>query len=119
MHLAVDFIGNSTFKTAMPAHVTQGGGFLTYIRGFKTAVFTPEDVAVLCARLQQARLAPGKATRQQHLAHLQQRHDTQAQRQCPRCGPALVLRTGSKGAHPGKRFRGCPTYPRCRTRQAL
>lgn len=94
-------------------------GGLTYIRGFKTAVFTPEDVAVLCARLQQARLAPGKATRQQHLAHLQQRHDTQAQRQCPRCGPALVLRTSSKGAHPGKRFRGCPTYPRCRTRQAL
>ena len=62
---------------------------------------------MLCARLQQARLAPGKATRQQHLAHLQQRHDTQAQRQCPRCGPALVLCTGSKGA-PRQTLPGMP-----------
>lgn len=119
LHSVVNFIGSSTFKTPMPAHVTQGGGFLTYIQGFKTAVFTPEDVAVLRTRLQQARLAPGHTTRQQHLAHLQQRHDPQAQRQCPRCGQALVLRTASKGTQRGKRFWGCSAYPRCRTRQDL
>ena len=119
LHSIVNFIGSSTFKTPMPAQVTQGAGFLTYIAGFKTVVFSAQQLAALSARLQQARLAPGQATRQQHLAHLQQRHDPQAKRQCPRCAQPLVLRTVSHGDNRGKQFWGCSTYPRCRTRQDL
>lgn len=33
---------------------------------------------------------------------------------CPKCGVSMVLRTAQKGDQPGKKFYGCPNYPRCR-----
>jgi len=34
--------------------------------------------------------------------------------QCPKCGAAMVLRTAGKGPNAGKRFWGCPSFPKCR-----
>jgi len=34
--------------------------------------------------------------------------------ECPKCGRRMVWRTAEKGRHLGKRFWGCPSYPRCR-----
>lgn len=33
---------------------------------------------------------------------------------CPKCGIPMVLRTAQKGDQAGKKFYGCPNYPRCR-----
>jgi hypothetical protein len=33
---------------------------------------------------------------------------------CPKCGTAMVLRTGTKGQFQGKQFYGCTNYPKCR-----
>jgi hypothetical protein len=33
---------------------------------------------------------------------------------CPKCGVRMVLRTARQGAQTGKRFFGCPNYPKCR-----
>jgi hypothetical protein len=32
---------------------------------------------------------------------------------CPKCGQPMVMRTGSVGAHAGKKFWGCSNYPNC------
>jgi len=33
---------------------------------------------------------------------------------CPKCGEQMVLRIARQGAQTGKRFFGCPNYPKCR-----
>jgi hypothetical protein len=32
---------------------------------------------------------------------------------CPKCGVQMVLRTAARGNNAGKKFYGCPNYPRC------
>jgi hypothetical protein len=32
---------------------------------------------------------------------------------CPKCGVQMVLRTAQRGSNAGKKFYGCPNYPRC------
>jgi restriction system protein len=38
---------------------------------------------------------------------------------CPKCESAMVLRTVAKGAHVGRQFWGCSSYPRCRFTMAI
>ena len=33
---------------------------------------------------------------------------------CPKCGVPMVLRVASQGEHKGRRFYGCPNFPKCR-----
>ncbi len=40
------------------------------------------------------------------------------QPECPRCGAAMQLRTARQGAHAGRNFWGCSTYPQCRGTRA-
>lgn len=119
LHSIVNFIGNSTFKTPLPRNVTHGTGFIALIKACTTPVLDHTQIATALERLQRARLAPGLATQQQHVRHLQQRHDPDAQRLCPRCGSPLVVRTVAKGNKAGQTFWGCSTFPKCRTLQKL
>ena len=64
-------------------------------------------------------LKPGAATNRAHVRSLETRADPLAQRRCPKCGSALILRTVKKGPRAGDRFWGCSTYPRCRVMQPL
>lgn len=34
---------------------------------------------------------------------------------CPTCKVAMILRTASRGVRAGKKFCGCPNYPKCRS----
>ena len=47
------FTGDSRFKTKMPANVTQGGGYVRYIRQFHERVCTDSEVKAICGRLSQ------------------------------------------------------------------
>jgi len=33
---------------------------------------------------------------------------------CPKRGSAMVLREAKRGANPGQKFWGCPSFPKCR-----
>jgi len=38
---------------------------------------------------------------------------------CPKCGVPMVVRPASRGAQKGKRFYGCPNFPKCRQTIAI
>lgn len=117
IHSVVVFVGASTFKTPMPANVTEGGGFVRYIRSFREPMLSAEAVEEIARRLAERRLAPTRATHRAHVAHLKTRADPQAERHCPSCASPLVVRTVKTGPRSGERFWGCTAYPKCRFTQ--
>ncbi|MCU1758375.1 NERD domain-containing protein [Pseudomonas sp. 14P_8.1_Bac3] len=119
VHSVIAFVGGSTFKTEMPANVTQGMGLVRYIKSFQQPVFSEAQVTAMLDTLQAGRLAPTLATRREHVQRLKQRDDPSASRLCPRCGSALVVRAYKTGSRMGQQFWGCSTYPKCRTMQPL
>ena len=119
IHSVVTFVGGSTFKTPMPENVTQEGRFIGYIKSFHDPVFSETAVEAILRRIAGGRLKPGSATNRAHVRSLRTRADPLAERQCPKCGSALVLRTVKKGPRAGDRFWGCSTYPQCRVMQPL
>ncbi len=48
LHSAITFVGGSTFKTEVPANVTQGIGFIRYIRSFRQPVFSDAELKRCC-----------------------------------------------------------------------
>lgn len=119
VHSVITFVGGSTFKTQMPANVTQGGRFVRYIRSFQQVVFSEQEVDALFRALETGRLAPTRATHRAHVDNLKKRSDVSAERKCPRCGNALVVRTRKAGANAGEQFWGCSGFPKCRAVQSL
>lgn len=119
LHSVITFVGGSTFKTDLPANVTQGIGFIRYIKSFQQRVFSEAEVAAMLKSLQTGRLAPSLATQREHGQNLKRRIDPTTERQCPKCGSALLIRTVKSGAKVGQQFWGCSGFPKCRTMQSL
>lgn len=119
LHSVITFVGDSTFKTQMPANVTQGSKFIRYIKSFNQPVFTEADVNAMLQTLQTGRRAATRATHREHVQNLKRRSDPTAERQCPKCGNALLVRTAKSGAKAGQQFWGCSAFPKCRTMQSL
>jgi len=119
LYSVITFVGDSTFKTDMPANVTQGIGFIRYIRSFQQAVFSDAEVVKMLHALQNDRRAPTLATHRAHVQTLKRRSDPTAERQCPRCGSALLIRTVKSGAKAGQQFWGCSAFPKCKAIQSL
>ncbi len=119
IHSVIVFVGGSTFKTDMPANVTHGGGCARFIQSFTQPIFDAQQVRDLVLELRAGRMAPTRATHVAHVQRLKERHAPDAERKCPACGSAMVLRTAKSGAQPGKQFWGCSTYPKCRVMQTM
>ena len=119
IHSVVVFMGDGRFKTERPANVLLGGRYVTYIKSFRTPVLTDRQVEETLQKIHTGRLAPTRATHRQHIRHLRSRLDPSAQRNCPRCGAAMVLRTVKDGANTRRQFWGCSNYPRCRVIQPM
>jgi restriction system protein len=119
LHSVITFVGGSTFKTEVPANVTQGIGFIRYIKSFQQQVFSAAEVDAMLKTLQTGRRAPTLATHREHVQNLKRRSDPTAERQCPKCGSALVIRTMKSGAKAGQQFWGCSGFPKCRTIQSI
>lgn len=119
VHSVIAFVGVSTFKTEMPTSVTHGAGFIDYIKSFQQVVFTDAEVAALIQALQTSRNAPSVVTHREHLQNLKRRNDPTAERKCPKCGSALVIRSVKSGPRAGQQFFGCSTFPNCRVMQNL
>ncbi len=119
LHSVITFVGGSTFKTEVPANVTQGIGFIRYIKSFQQLVFSAAEVDAMLVVLQTGRRAPTLATHREHVQNLKRRSDPAAERQCPKCGSALLIRTVKSGAKAGQKFWGCSAFPKCRMMQSL
>ena len=74
LHSVVVFAGDSSFKTEMPAHVTQGSDCVAYIQRQQQVCWNAEQVAQWRQALSQKRLQASRATDQAHVANLRQRH---------------------------------------------
>ena len=119
LHSVITFVGGSTFKTEVPANVTRGIGFIRYFKSFQQPVFSEAEVDAMLHALQIGRRAPTLATQREHVQNLKRRSDPTAERQCPKCGSALVIRTRKAGANADQQFWGCSTFPECRVKQVL
>lgn len=113
----VVFFGGGTFKSPMPANVTSGGDYITYIKSFREPVLSELEVQNAVTQIQAGRLAPSRETHRQHLQQLRTRFDPAAERKCPKCGSGMILRTAKQGANARSQFWGCSAYPRCRAVQ--
>ena len=117
IHSVVVFMGDSTFKSPMPANVTRGGGYIAYIKSFRDPVLSETQVDKTIAQIKSGRFEPSWKTHRQHVQQLKKRSDPTAERICPKCGQPMVLRTVKRGTNAGKQFWGCSAYPKCRMMQ--
>lgn len=126
IHSIVTFVGGCTFKTPMPASVTRRASFIKYVRSFRAAVFTDDEVGILVLKLNTNRLAPTIATWYHHLQNLkgQSRHTQMSTRSkdrkrpdatrfCYKCGGMMVIRSNNVGSRIPGLFWGCSNYPKC------
>lgn len=119
IHSVIVFSGDATFKTHLPANVVRGGRYVGYIKTFQQPVISEAQVREVLARIQAVRLPESRATRRDHIENLRSRRDPSAERNCPRCGSRMVLRTVKQGRNAGRQFWGCSTYPKCKAMQSV
>jgi|GEM_PF-240324 len=70
MHSVVVFVGDSTFKTSMPENVTQGFGYVRYIKSKQERVLSPQQVVEVCNKVSSGRLKPSFATDHAHARYV-------------------------------------------------
>lgn len=115
LHSVIVFIGDSTFKTKMPANVTYARESIRYILQFNEVVFSDKDYARLAESINQIKLKRGLITDLKHRKHVKEIVVSKAtSNHCPRCGSEMVLRETKRGENTGKQFLGCSTFPKCR-----
>jgi hypothetical protein len=119
IHSVIVFSGASTFKTSLPANVVRGGRYIRYLKSFQHQVLSGVQVNEILVRIQASRLPESLSTRSQHIENLRARRDPLAERNCPRCGNRMVLRTAKQGANAGSQFWGCSAYPECKVVQRV
>jgi len=115
----ITFVGDSTSKTEVQPHLTQGIGFIRYIRAFQQPVFSEAEVDAMLHVLQTDHRAPTLATHREHVQNLIRRSDPTAERNCPKYDSALVICNRKTGANVGQQFWGCSTFSMSRTMQSL
>ncbi len=111
----VVFVGDSTFKTTMPAQVTDVRGLLPYIKSFTEVLLDEATLTAYETSIVDFALPKGVLTDIAHVQHVKQIvKEKAATKSCPRCGAAMVERTAKRGANAGKTFWGCSRFPQCR-----
>ncbi|MFZ2948065.1 MAG: NERD domain-containing protein [Desulfuromonadaceae bacterium] len=115
IHSLIVFVGESTFKTVMPANVTHGIGYIRFIKSKTTPVLSAGEVNNIVSKIASGRLTPSFKTSREHVAHVKSIvSEKQSTTGCPKCGSVMVMREANKGANKGNKFLGCSQYPQCR-----
>lgn len=115
IHSLIVFVGESTFKTEMPANVTHGIGYIRFIKSKTTTVLTAGEVTDIVSKIANGRLTPSFKTSREHTAHVKNIvREKQSASGCPKCGSVMVMREASKGANKGSRFSGLLAVSQCR-----
>ena len=102
----VVFSINADLKTKTTSHVVYSTRLLRTIRQYDQHVIGDSIKEDIAQRLSGLNIRD-RAARSQHVAAI--KAFTQPKEVCPRCGQALVTRTGRNG-----QFVGCSGYPKCR-----
>jgi hypothetical protein len=113
----VVFVGDSTFKTAMPDNVVYAGGYIRFIKSKMQPILSDAEVLDICKRIQSGRLKPSIRTHIDHVKHVKaivEEKQQQDDNSCSKCGKPMILRTARSGDNQGKQFLGCSDYPKCR-----
>ncbi len=111
----VVFIGESKFKTEMPENVTQGIGYLRYIKSKNDVVLSPERVADIVEKIQTERLSKSFKTHREHVKHVKEIvKEKESQMICQKCGSPMVKRVAKRGTNKGNEFWGCSNFPKCK-----
>ena len=113
----VVFVGDSTFKTAMPDNVVYAGDYIRFIKSKTQPILSDSEVLVICTRIESDRLKPSIRTHINHVKHVKTivaEKQRQNDNSCPKCGKPMILRTARSGNNQGKQFFGCSDYPKCR-----
>jgi hypothetical protein len=117
----VVFVGDSTFKTAMPDNVVNNAkGYIRFIKSKKQSILNDSEVLNICTKLQSSRLKPSIRTHINHVKHVKtivakkkrQVEDVNSHPKC--CSKPMILRTARSGNNQGKQFWGCSDYPKCK-----
>lgn len=114
IHSVIVFVGDSTFKTQMPDNVTQGRAFVGYIKSRQDVVFSDEQVLGLVSAIEAGRLQASMATNRAHVRDLKERHSSEADQVCPKCGSEMLWRKAKRGRNARAEFWGCSQFPGCR-----
>jgi hypothetical protein len=118
LHSIITFVGDSTFKTEVPAIMTQGIGFIRYIQSLHQQVFIEAEVDAMLQAMQTGRRAPTLATHHEHVQNLKRRSDPTTERHCPKCSCTLLIHAVKSGPKAGQHFWGCSAFPKCRIIQS-
>lgn len=78
-HNVVCFIGDATFKTAVPEGVFLGGRYVSYIQSFNNPVFSDVQVEAIKTALETGRMPRGLITDIKHVQHLKKQPTTTTQ----------------------------------------
>ena len=115
IHSVIIFIGESEFRTEMPANVTFARQGIEYIKSFAEPVFNANEVIDIIDEIEKGRLTPSFKTNRQHVAHVKDIVESnKSERNCAQCGQEMVLRVAKKGQNAGNEFWGCSAFPKCR-----
>lgn len=109
------FVGDATFKTKMPANVNYPKGYLEYIKSKNKTLLSQEEVRNVVQIIELGRFKRSYKTHREHVKHVKNIVEKkQNDRNCPKCGNEMVLRTAKKGTNAGENFWGCSMFPKCR-----
>lgn len=116
IHSVVAFMGPCELKSKLPPNVRKGFGYISYIKSFKAALLTAEDVNGAIRAIHEGRRPATLRTRTEHVRNLKMRAGPQQKTGvvCPLCGNAMVRRVAKNGPRAGLSFWGCSRYPACR-----
>lgn len=105
VHSLVVFVGDSTFKTPMPANVTYGGGYIRFIKALTEERLANAEVQKVIETIESGCLAATFRNQRKHVMHVK---ESVSQKDCkPRCAECqgeIVQRTVKRGANVGKEF---------------
>jgi len=111
----VVFVGDSTFKTEMPKNVTQGGGYIRFIKSQTEQRLSEAEVQDVVEKIESGRLAASFRTHREHTAHVKEIvARKEGEPRCPKCQGEMVKRIVKRGQNAGKEFLGCKAFPKCR-----
>ncbi|GAA3565795.1 nuclease-related domain-containing protein [Marinobacter xestospongiae] len=115
VHSLVVFVGDSTFKTEMPGNVTQGGGYLRFIKSHSEELLSEAEVQKVIGTIESGRLAATFRNHRKHVAHVKEVvAKKNSEPRCPKCLGEMVKRTAKREGGIGKEFYGCKAFPKCR-----
>lgn len=119
LHSAIVFVGDSTFKTAMPENVTYATGLISYIKSKNQKVLSDPQVKAIVSAIDSGKLKATLQVHQEHIRNLKSRNDPNSSQRCPKCGSLMVMRRSKSGVNQDKQFWGCSQYPKCKTIRQL